>query len=176
MSNQQSTQEEIHGSVAPSAAVITKRTAEIAVGIVVAAFAMLAIVSNYQLGAGWAEDGPQAGYFPLRMGVAILLASIVVIIQALRKNDRSAFLEQNQLKLVATVLLPLILYIAALQFIGVYVASALFIGIFMWLVGKFSWYRSAITGVSVSLVLFWIFEIMFTVPLPKGPLEQLFGY
>jgi putative tricarboxylic transport membrane protein len=175
-----STQEEIHGDshggVAPSATVITKRTAEIAVGIVVAAFAMLAIVSNYQLGAGWAEDGPQAGYFPLRMGVAILLASIVVIIQALRKNDRSAFIEREQLKLVATVLLPLILYIAALQFIGVYVASALFIGIFMWLVGKFSWYRSAITGVSVSLVLFWIFEIMFTVPLPKGPLEQLFGY
>jgi hypothetical protein len=162
--------------VAPSATVITKRTAEIAVGIVVAAFAMLAIVSNYQLGAGWAEDGPQAGYFPLRMGIAILLASIVVIIQALRKNDRSAFIEREQLKLVATVLLPLILYIAALQFIGVYVASALFIGIFMWLVGKFTWYRSAITGVSVSLVLFWIFEIMFTVPLPKGPLEQLFGY
>ena len=171
-----STQEDIHGSVAPSATVITKRTAEIVVGIVVAAFALLAIVSNYQLGAGWAEDGPQAGYFPLRMGLAILLASIVVIIQALRKNDRSAFIEREQLKLVATVLLPLILYIAALQFIGVYVASALFIGIFMWLVGKFTWYRSAITGVSVSLVLFWIFEIMFTVPLPKGPLEQLFGY
>jgi putative tricarboxylic transport membrane protein len=170
------TQEEIHGSVAPSATVLTKRTAEIAVGIVVAAFGLLAIVSNYQLGAGWAEDGPQAGYFPLRMGVAILLASILVIVQALRKNDRTAFLEREQLKLVATVLLPLILYIAALQFIGVYVASALFIGIFMWLVGKFTWYRSAITGVSVSLVLFWIFEIMFTVPLPKGPLEQLFGY
>jgi len=171
-----STQEDLHGSVAPSATVITKRTAEIAVGVVVAAFALLAIVSNYQLGAGWAEDGPQAGYFPLRMGLAILLASIVVIIQALRKNDRSAFLEREQLKLVATVLLPLILYIAALQFIGVYVASALFIGIFMWLVGKFTWYRSAITGLGVSLVLFWIFEIMFTVPLPKGPLEQLFGY
>jgi putative tricarboxylic transport membrane protein len=171
-----STQDDIHGSVAPSATVITKRTAEIAVGIVVAAFALLAIVSNYKLGAGWAEDGPQAGYFPLRMGVAILLASIVVIVQALRKNDRSAFLERAQLKLVATVLLPLVMYLAAAQFIGIYVASALFIGIFMWLVGKFSWYKSAITGVSVSLVLFWIFEIMFTVPLPKGPLEHLFGY
>ena len=171
-----STQDEIHGSVAPSAAVITRRTAEIAVAVVVAAFALLAIVSNYQLGAGWAEDGPEAGYFPLRMGVAILLASIVILVQAVRKNDRSAFLERNQFKLVATVLLPLVVYIAALQLIGIYVASALFIGIFMWLVGKFSWYRSAITGVTISLVLFWIFEIMFTVPLPKGPLEHMFGY
>lgn len=171
-----STHEETGGGVPPSPTVITKRSAEIVVGIVVAAFALLAIVSNYQLGAGWAEDGPQAGYFPMRMGIAILLASIVVIVQALRKNYRSAFLEQAQFKLVAVVLLPLVLYVSAVQFIGIYVASALFIGIFMWLVGKFGPLRSAVTGVSVSLVLFWIFEIMFTVPLPKGPFEQLFGY
>jgi putative tricarboxylic transport membrane protein len=171
-----SNQEEIHGSVEPSAAVITKRSAEIGVGVIVAAFALLAIVSNYQLGAGWAEDGPQAGYFPLRMGVAILIASIVVIVQAVRKNDRSAFVEHTQLKLVATVLLPLVVYIAAIKFVGIYVASALFIGIFMTLVGKFSWWRSAITGIAINVVLFWIFEIMFMVPLPKGPLEHLLGY
>jgi hypothetical protein len=171
-----STQEEIHGEVEPSATVVTKRSAEIAVGLVVAAFALLAIVSNYQLGAGWADDGPQAGYFPLRMGVAILIASIVVVIQAVRKNDRSAFVEHNQLKLVATVLLPLVVYIAAIQFTGIYVASALFIGIFMTLVGKFSWLRSAVTGIVINLVMFWIFEILFKVPLPKGPLEQLLGY
>ena len=171
-----SIREEIQDGVPSPAAAITKRTAEIVVALVVAAFALLAIVSNYKLGAGWADDGPQAGYFPMRMGIAILLASLVVLVQAFRKNDRSAFLEQAQLKLVAVVLLPLIVYIAAVQFIGIYVASALFIGIFMCFVGKFSWYRSALTGVIVSLVLFWIFEIMFTVPLPKGPLEALFGY
>jgi hypothetical protein len=171
-----STQEEIHGQVEPSATVVTKRSAEIFVGIVIAAFALLAIVSNYQLGAGWADDGPQAGYFPLRMGVAILIASIVVIIQALLRNDRSAFVEHTQLKLVATVLLPLTAYIAAIQFTGIYVASALFIGIFMALVGKFSPLRSAVTGIVINLVMFWIFEILFKVPLPKGPLEQLLGY
>jgi putative tricarboxylic transport membrane protein len=169
-------QDEIHGEVPSSPAVITRRSAEIGTGLVVAAFALLAIVSNYQLGAGWAEDGPQAGYFPLRMGIAILVASVVVLIQAVRKNDRSAFVEHEQLKLVATVLLPLIVYIAAIKFIGTYVASALFIGIFMKMVGKFGWLRSAVTGITINLVLFWVFEMMFKVPLPKGPLEQLFGY
>jgi putative tricarboxylic transport membrane protein len=171
-----STQEEIHGSVEPSPAVITKRTAEIAVGFIVMAFALLAIITNYRLGAGWGEEGPQAGYFPLRMGVAIFIASIVVIVQAFAKNDRSPFVEQTQLKLVATVLLPLILYIAAIKFIGIYVASALFIGIFMRLVGKFGWPRSVVTAIIINLVLFWTFEIMFKVPLPKGPLEHLLGY
>lgn len=163
-------------TVERSATAITRRSAEIVVGFVVAAFGLLAIVSNYQLGAGWADDGPQAGYFPLRMGVAIFVASIAVIVQAYRKNDRSAFVEREQLKLVATVLLPLIVYIAAIQFIGIYVASALFIGIFMLLVGKFNWWKSAAAGIGINLALFWVFEIMFKVPLPKGPFEQLLGY
>lgn len=155
---------------------ITRRTAELAVGAIIAAFGLTAIVSNYLLGAGWAEDGPQAGYFPLRMGVAIFLASIVVIVQAWRANDRSAFVERDQLKLVATVLLPLVVYIAAIKFVGIYVASALFIGIFMKLVGKFSAWKSALAGIGINLALFWIFEIGFKVPLPKGPLEHLLGY
>jgi hypothetical protein len=168
--------EESVDNVEHTEAAISRRSAEIGVGVIVAAFGLLAIVSNYMLGAGWAEDGPQAGYFPMRMGVAIFIASIFVIIQAWRKNDRSAFVERGQLKLVATVLLPLIVYIAAIRFVGIYVASALFIGIFMSLVGKFSWWKSAVAGIGINLVLFWVFEIMFKVPLPKGPLEQLFGY
>lgn len=170
MSMQQDTQ------AGATAAAITRRTAELAVGVVVAAFALLAIVSNYQLGAGWAEDGPEAGYFPFRMGIAIFIASIVVMVQAHRRNDRSAFVERGQLKLVAIVLLPLTVHIASIRFIGIYVASALFIGIFMRLVGKFSWLKSAVTGIGVNLVWFWVFEILFMVPLPKGPLEHLLGY
>ncbi len=159
-----------------SATAITRRTAELVVGFIIAAFGLTAIVSNYLLGAGWGDEGPQAGYFPLRMGVAIFVASIVVIVQAWRANDRSAFVEREQLKLVATVLLPLIVYIAAIKFIGIYVASALFIGIFMKLVGKFSSWKSAVAGIGINLALFWIFEIGFKVPLPKGPLEHLLGY
>lgn len=171
-----STEQNYQGDVAASPTAITRRTAELAVGVIVGAFGVTAIVSNYLLGAGWAEDGPQAGYFPLRMGVAILVASIVVVVQALRANDRSAFVEREQLKLVATVLLPLVVYIAAIKFIGIYVASALFIGIFMKLVGKFSGLKSAVAGIGINLALFWIFEIGFKVPLPKGPLEHLLGY
>jgi hypothetical protein len=64
-----SAQDDIHGpGDAPSATVITKRTAEIVVGIVVAAFALLAIVSNYQLGAGWAERWPAGRLFPAAHG------------------------------------------------------------------------------------------------------------
>jgi hypothetical protein len=155
---------------------ITRRTAEIAVGILIAVMAAVVIVSNYQLGAGWASDGPEAGYFPLRMGVIIFFGSLFVIFQAWKKKECEPFVEKAQLRLVATVLLPLIAYVTVLQMTGIYVASAIFIAAFMRFIGRFSWLKSALVGLGISGALFWIFEIMFQVPLPKGPLEALFGY
>lgn len=155
---------------------ITRRTAEIVTGALLSLLALVVIISNYRIGAGWAADGPESGYFPLRMGVLILICSVVVLVQAVLRNDRSAFVERGQLRLVAIVLVPLIAYVAAIQFVGIYVASAIFIGAFMVFVGKFHWGKAVATGAGISLALFWIFETMFQVPLPKGPLEAFFGF
>ena len=171
-----STPPEATGAAGHDETAITRRTAELVVGMLLALFSIAVMVSNYQLGAGWASDGPQAGYFPFRMGVAIFIGSVIVLRQAWVSNDRSAFIEKGQLRLVATVLLPLCVYVAAVQFTGIYLASAIFIGAFMVFVGKFGWLKALLTGVGTSLALFWIFESMFQVPLPKGPLEALFGY
>lgn len=171
-----SAQPEVHGEAEPGETAVTRRTAELVVGVLLALFAVMVMVSNYQIGAGWASDGPRPGYFPFRMGVAIFIGSIFVLRQAWISNDRSAFIEKGQLRLVATVLLPLTLYVAVVQFTGIYLASAVFIAAFMVFVGKFSWWKALVTGVGTSLALFWIFETMFQVPLPKGPLEAFFGY
>lgn len=167
---------ETHAPANGSDTAITRRTAEVVVGVLIALASLVVIVSNYQLGAGWASDGPEAGYFPMRMGIIILLASLFVVFKAYKKNDSTPFVEKAQLRLVATVLLPLIAYVIVLEMTGIYVASALFIAAFMLFVGKFSWWKSAALGLAISGVLFWIFETMFQVPLPKGPLEAMFGY
>lgn len=155
---------------------VTRRTAELVVGVLLAAFGTLVVVSNLGIGAGWAEDGPQSGYFPFRMGLFILIASLAVIVQAILKNDRSAFVETGQLRQVAMVFLPLLLYVGALQLLGIYVASTLFIALFMIFVGRFKWWKAAGLAAAINLLLFWVFEVQFLVPLPKGPLERLLGY
>jgi len=78
--------------------------------------------------------------------------------------------------MVLAVLIPTVLYVLATQFIGIYVASAVFIGGFMRAIGRFDWPKVISISVVVSVVLFWMFEVQFLVPLPKGPLESLFGY
>ena len=74
------------------------------------------------------------------------------------------------------ILLPSTAYVLGIQYVGLYVSSALFIALFMKFVGRYGWLRSAGVGLAVSVTAFPLFEIWFTIPLPKGPLENLLGY
>jgi putative tricarboxylic transport membrane protein len=159
-----------------SPAVISIRTAEIIVAAVLAIGALIVVWSNYQLGAGWSSYGPEAGYFPMRLGIIVCLASLFVIVQAIRRNDRAPFIEVAQARLVAVILVPLIVYVFAIKYLGIYVSSAIFIAAFMLFLGKFAWWKCATVSICVMLAFFFIFEIQFKVPLPKGPLENWLGF
>jgi len=149
---------------------------ELVVAVLLLALGVLMIVSNARLGAGWADDGPQSGYFPLRMGVLLALCSLGIGVQALRMPKELTFVRWDQLKPVLQVSAPTLAYVALIQLAGMYVASALFIAAFMKLIGKYPVWKSVLTGAISAAVLFWVFEIKFVVPMPKGPLESLFGY
>src|SRR5690606_26544025 len=126
--------------VASSPAIITVRAMEIIVAVALAVISLFTMWSNYQLGSGWSSYGPEAGYFPMRLGIIILVASAFVLFHAIRNNDRSAFLEVAQAKLVAVILLPLVLYVFGIGWLGIYLSSAIFIIAFMYFLGKFVWW------------------------------------
>ena len=157
---------------------IAERTVEIAVALFMFAIGLVIMIDNYQLGAGWAKDGPESGYFPFRIGAIICLASVGVLLQVLlsRKRRNAVFVTRRQLRPVLLVLVPTLVYVAAIQFLGIYVASAVFIAAFMRLMDKYSWLKTLVISIGLNAVLFWLFEVQFLVPLPKGPLEALFGY
>jgi putative tricarboxylic transport membrane protein len=153
------------------------RRAGMVTGVVLFGVGLLILVDTWRLGAGWAPDGPQAGYFPFRIGLLIALCSVIVFIQAFRaRNDPSLFVEWRKLVPVSQILFPLIAYIAAMQYLGMYVASALFVAALMRWLGKYTLLKSLTVAVIMSVVIFWLFEYQFSVPLPKGPLEQWLGY
>ena len=130
-----------------------------------------------RLGARWAEDGPQAGYFPFYIGLLVCLSAAVNFVMALvnRKDAEREFVELDKLKLVLAVLVPTAIYVALVTWIGIYVASTLFIAFFMRWLGKYPWWKVAVVSIGTMVVFFLIFESWFKVPLPKGPLENLLG-
>jgi len=153
------------------------RTAEIVTAGGFFAVGAIVIFDSVRLGMGWKEDGPQAGYFPFYIGAIICISALVnlaaALIAALKRNP--AFVEVGQLKLVLSVLVPTAVYAGLIGWIGIYVASALFVALFMRWLGKYPWWKVGAVSVGNSLVFFLVFEVWFKIPLPKGPLEAWLG-
>ncbi len=158
------------------------RVWEIAVAIAFFAFGAVVAWDSRRIGASWAEDGPQAGYFPFYIGAIICIASVANFVYALTMGSKGgkAFVTRGQLKMVLTVMVPSVVYVALinnpLYSLGIYEASAIFIAYFMRYLGKYSWPKAAAVPIAVVTVFFLMFEVWFKVPLPKGPIENLLGF
>ena len=157
---------------------VTRRTMDIVVALALMGVAALVMTDSWRVGARWAKDGPQAGYFPFYIGVIMMVASGWTVLQNLiaKHPDRSNFVDRTQLRSVLQVLVPTIVYVGLISLLGLYVASAIFIAFFMWWLGKYRLQVILPVALGVPLVLFVMFEVWFLVPLPKGPLEAAFGY
>lgn len=160
----------------------TQRRTGVATNVVEAVVAFLILVmgivvvqASWKLGAGWTSDGPGAGYFPFYVGLILCISGLGTMFQALfgKKKNTEIFVDSEQLKRVLSVLLPAVIYVGAIQLLGLYVASAIYIALFMIILGKFSRIKSVIVALSVAALFFFMFEVWFKVPLFKGQLEPL---
>jgi putative tricarboxylic transport membrane protein len=162
----------------PRSGWLTYQAAEVIVAVAIFLVGVVMMMDSYRIGIGWAPEGPQAGYFPFRTGAIISISSVVVFLRAFfgKNRNHELFVSWDRFKQVLSVLIPTVLYVLVTQFVGIYVASAVFIGGFMRAMAGFSWLKVILVSVGISAALFYMFEIQFMVPLPKGPLESLFGY
>lgn len=153
---------------------LSRRPVEIVTSLILIGLAGLVLWDSYGRGAGW-DGGPQNGFFPARVGWLFLAASLFILVQSYRSENK-VFVTWEQLKQVTRVLGPLVLFVALIQPLGLYVASAIFILVFMGVVGTSRWWSILLAAILVPIVCFWVFELQFRVPLPKGPLEAALGY
>ena len=72
-------------------------------------------------------------------------------------------------------LVPMVLYVGLIFVLGIYLASALLIGFFMFKHGKYKAKVALPVAIGVPLFFYAVFERWFLVPLPKGPIEQWLG-
>lgn len=160
----------------PEPSAVSRRTLEIITALFFLAIGSVVMWDSQRAGAGWGPDGPQSGYFPFYIGLLMNIASLMNLVLALRSDAAESFVSRPALKLVLAVFFPTLVYVAVIQWLGLYAASVIFIAVFMRWQGKFSLFKSALTSTVVVVVLFLMFEIWFKVPLIKGPIEAALGF
>ena len=153
--------------------VASTRTMELVVAGLLFVFGAVVIGDSIRLGARWADDGPQAGYFPFYIGLLICLPAAAVFLRALgdRAMGKKPFVMRGALRQVMWMLVPSIIYVVLIKLLGLYVASTLFIAYFMRWLGRYPWATTVGVALGVSVAFFLLFEVWFKLPLPKGPLE-----
>ena len=158
--------------------VVATRSVDIAVSLLLLGLACLLGWDSWRTGMSWADDGPQAGYFPFYLSVLMGAASVYGLVTALiaRAAPTKPFVLRDQFARVLQVFVPTLLYCIAMQFLGLYVASFVLIAGFMWWIGNIRVWVSLLTACVFTVAMFVTFEIAFDVLMPKGPLERLFGY
>ena len=148
---------------------------EAVVAAVLLIVGIVVIFESQRLGAGWTSDGPGSGYFPFYIGLIITISALGILYQALlgKARNTDVFVDREQFKQVLSVLLPAIVYVGAVSLLGLYLASAIYIALFMIVLGKYAWIKSVIAGLAVNALFFFMFEVWFKVPLYKGSLDPL---
>ena len=152
------------------------RTADLTTALVLMAGGLLVLWDSLRLGIGWGTDGPQSGFFPFWLAALLLASCAVIATQAWRRARQAPFVTREQLRPVLQTLLPSVGFVVLVQWLGLYVATALFIAFYMRWIGRYGWVPVVVLAVLFPVLTFVVFEKWFLVPMPKGPLEAWLGY
>jgi hypothetical protein len=148
---------------------------EAVVAFLVLLLGVVVLQGSWKLGSGWTSDGPGPGYFPFYIGIILCIAGAGTMLQAIfsKSRDTEIFVDRVQLRRVLSVLIPAVFYVIAVQLIGMYVASAIYIALFMIVLGNYSRVKSIVTAIVINALFFMMFEVWFKVPLFKGAFDPL---
>jgi putative tricarboxylic transport membrane protein len=161
-----------------SPAVASSGPVEIVVCLLLLALAATLGYDNWRTGISWDSTGPEPGYFPFYLSIILSGGSLYGLVTALlaRRAASETFVTRAQARRVLAVFVPTLVFCLVMQFLGLYVASFFLITGFMRLVGKIALWKSLLTALLFTSIMFVTFDVAFDVIMPKGPLEAAFGY
>jgi hypothetical protein len=159
-----------------TSALVATRWVEFALTLFTLLIGVVVMYGSLDQGIGWGDAGPEPGYFPFYIGLLLSCASLGNgVLTLIRWQALSvAFVSRGQFRQVLSVFIPIALFVLAMPFTGIYLASAVFIAWFMWRdrIRAKPYGKLMICSVSGGAVLasYLIFALWFKVPLDAGPL------
>jgi hypothetical protein len=154
---------------------VSGRSLEAGTALITHAFGAAVVVSSLDNGIGWGAGGVDAGTFPFIVGLIILSGSIFNLVQGWLQA-RDIMLRPSELKRLAALFLPAVIYVGVIPLIGMDVASACYV------FGALAWHKrgsfvfSAVAAIGTAVALYLIFELTFQISLPRGALGDALGF
>jgi hypothetical protein len=124
---------------------------------------------------GVAPGGLGSGFYPFWAAAVVFLAGIGIIYRAfvLPLPERGVFESRRSILPVITIITPVVIAVAVLEWTGFYFMTGIYMLYFMLTVGRYKWYWALLVAVALPAVIYGAFELGFRVPLPKSFLYDL---
>ena len=154
---------------------VSGRSLEAGTALLTGAFGAAVVVSSLDNGIGWSAAGVDSGTFPFIVGLVILSGSVFNLVQGWLQA-RDVILRPSELRRLAGLFIPAVVYVGAIPLAGMYLASAVYV---FWALAwhkRGSFILSTLAAVSTALLLYLIFELTFQISLPRGLLGNLLGF
>ena len=148
------------------------RKAEIWVSLAFMLLGVIVIADSIRLGFMWGRTGPASGFFPFYLGVGVVISSVIVFFNAFtlykKEGAGKPLMPPGAIKSILWVLLPSMAMIILMEFVGLHIAAALYLGFYMRAVGKIGWVTTFLVSIISPLTLYVTFDKLFLIPLPQG--------
>ena len=154
---------------------VSGRSLEAATALITGAFGAAVVVSSLDNGIGWSTAGVESGTFPFIVGLVILAGSAFNLVQGWL-HARAVILGPSELRRLAILFVPAVVFVGIIPLIGMYAASALYMFAMLAIQSKVSVLRSALIALATAFSLYLVFERMFRVSLPEGLLGKTLGF
>lgn len=153
----------------PSILKISHRSFEIGVAIILVALGILVFFESLRLNPGLGDIGPEPGFFPFVLTIAMLFGVFVVLIGVVRQPDLRPFFEaREEVVDLLKVGLPIFFAVLALKWLGLYITAGLYMAFFMAWYGRFKSYWALAGGVIFPVALWLTLAKGFNIPMPHS--------
>jgi len=148
----------------------TIRWVEVVVCVLLFAFGLVLVRESVLIGAGWSDRGPQPGFFPAVLAVAMCTGALLTMLLAWFGSDRQPFFSASEEWIdLLKVGVPSGAAIVLTPTLGLYITSAIYVWVFMSWYGHYRWYTGLVAGVAVSAVLYLGLRYAFNIGMPMSP-------
>jgi len=148
------------------------RKSDIIVAFILMLVGFIVLYDTIRLGFSWGLSGPEPGFFPFYMGLGIVICTFFIAvrgIKALKKQGSGKpLILEGGLTQILWVLIPAAGMVLLTEFIGLHLATVVYLIFYMGVVGKMHWAKVLSLGILIPLATYIVFDRLFLIPLPDG--------
>lgn len=160
------------------------RRAEFITSGVLALFSLYLMWKSTELEVGYVSDeGPGGGAWPFWLSLIMLLCTIAIFINCLKKTSPPSqstepFLDAYGKKMLLQVGGGILGFIALIKYASMYGAMFIFLVYYLKFLGKHTWKLTMTIAILAPIIFFFFFEALMRITMPKGHkvLEPIFNY